>query len=149
MIRSKGYYAGGEESPKRRIERLVDAGEITRDAVACAERAWRDELRSGVTLPDGRSVQIALDDVYHVIVDKRIARRPERIFAALLGVFEIRRADLGRLLCLSRWQEGLTEVFGSVIISDEGSLRSFHLIDQRRVRRYQRRYSEVIWQEKY
>jgi len=83
--------------------------------------------------------------VFHVIVDERIWRKPERIISAIQGVFEIRSAQGGRRQAFSRWQEPDGERLASIVLAVGNRLRSRHLINERRMRRYIRQGSAVLW----
>lgn len=67
------------ESARERVERLIAEGRLARDTVREAERIWMERLQHGVRMPNDVLVRIALGDLYHVIIDGRVARRPERI----------------------------------------------------------------------
>ena len=134
------------ETPRGRIERLVAEGRIPRMAVARAERLWHERLHAGVRMPNGETVQITLDDLFHVLVDDRIWRHPERIATALVHVVEIRRAHSGRRQALSQWTEGSSVQFAIIILTGESRLWSLHIVDERRAQRYARGGGEVLWQ---
>jgi hypothetical protein len=136
---------GSAEPPRERIERLVAEGQMPRDAVEQAERLWQARLRHGVTMPNGEQVRITLDDLYHIIVDSRIWRHPERIARALESVFEIRALEHGSRLAFSRWYEGEQERLAALVLYPDRTLRTMHLIDERRLRRYTRKVGEVVW----
>ena len=136
---------GSVEPPRERIERLVAEGRMPRAAVEQAERVWQEQLRHGVTMPSGELVRITLDDLYHVIVDSRIWRHPERIERAIAHVFEIRRSHSGRRQAFSRWEEGTKALLAGIILEPGNRLWSLHLIDAKRMRRYTRRGGEIIW----
>jgi hypothetical protein len=136
---------GSAEPPRERIERFVAEGQMPRDAVEQAERLWQAWLRHGVTMPNGEQVRITLDDLYHIIVDSRIWRHPERIARALESVFEIRALEHGSRLAFSRWYEGEQERLAALVLYPDRTLRTMHLIDERRLRRYTRKVGEVVW----
>lgn len=138
---------GSAEPPRERIERLVAEGLMPWAAVEQAERLWQERLRHGVTIPNGEQVWITLDDLYHVIVDSRIWRHPERIARALESVFEIRALEHGRRLAFSRWYEGGRERLAALVLYPDRTLRTMHLIDERRLRRYTRKVGEVVWRQ--
>jgi hypothetical protein len=123
----------------------VAEGKLPRSAVDRAEAVWQSQLRVGLRLPNGELVRVTLDDLYHVMVDPRIWRKPERIAQAVQSVFEIRSAPGGRRLSLSRWPEADGERIAALIIDRHGALRMLHLIDERRLRRYIRRGGDVSW----
>jgi hypothetical protein len=123
----------------------VAEGQMPRDAVEQAERLWQERLRHGVTMPNGEQVWITLDDLYHVIVDSRIWRHPERIERAIAHVFEIRRSHSGRRQAFSEWAEGASILLASLILEPGNRLWSLHLIDARRMQRYTRRGGQVLW----
>lgn len=132
------------EPPKERIERLLREGKITEEAVKAAEALWQSRLQYGVTIPNGETAVITLDDIYHVIVDNRIWRKPYRIEAALRGVFEIHTAEYGRRQCFSRWEEVDATQVGLVILEANSRLKSLHLVDERRLRK-QMRHGGLLW----
>ncbi|MGI8552429.1 MAG: hypothetical protein ACR2PL_16815 [Dehalococcoidia bacterium] len=136
---------GGSETPRERIERLIADGQLERQALEQAEEVWQARLHVGVSLPNDDVVHVTQDDLYHAIIDPRLARRPDRIEAALQNVFEVRQAEGQRRLGLSRWLEDGMERLAVVIIEVNNTLRSIHLVDDRRLRRYQRQYPEVLW----
>jgi len=139
--------AGGAESPRERVERLLAEGKMPRASVQRAERLWREQLRSGVSMPNGELVWITLDDLYHVIVDDRIWRHPERIKAALTHVFEIRASHSSRRQAFSRWSEGETTQLAALVLTADSRLWSIHLIDEKRLRRYNRQGGELLWRQ--
>ncbi len=120
---------------------------MPREAVDEAERIWQERLRAGISLPNGDTVAVTRDDLYHIIVDSRIWRHPERIELALRGIFEIRDAGVGRRQAFSRWQEPEGERLTSVILDPDNTLRTLHLIDERRLRRYLRQGGAVLWRQ--
>ncbi len=136
--------AGGSESPMARISRLVSEGRIAPDAVAGAEQLWRERVASGVLMPNGEIARVELLDLYHLIVDDRIRRKPERIERLLRGVFEIREAQHGRRRALSRWHEGESPLLGYAILEPDGRVRTMHLIGDRELRR-SRRKERLLW----
>lgn len=133
-----------DESAAGRIDRLVREGRMPREAVDTAEQLWRERLRGGVELPNGERVTITLGDVHHVIIDVRIWRHPERIERALAEATEIRLADDQFRHVLSRWDEGAQEVLGHAVLRPDGGLQALHLVDERRIRREQRR-GVLLW----
>lgn len=137
--------SGGSESPRARVERLIQEGKISREAVAEAERCWRERLSRGIELPSGEIVRVTFNDLYHVIVDRRILLRPERIEAALTSAFEIRTARQERRLVFSRWREGEAERLAVAVLDADFTLKSLHLIDERRLQRYTRHSGDVLW----
>ncbi len=132
------FISGGAESPKERIERLVAEGRMSQEAVEYAERLWRERLHEGVSMPNGEITRLTLDDLYHHIVDPRIARHPERIALILEGVSEIREANLGRRRALSRWLEDGHEVLGYAIIDENSEARTMHVVRPSEFRRLSR-----------
>jgi hypothetical protein len=118
---------------------------MPRAAVERAEQLWHERWQRGMQMPNGEVVQVTLDDLYHVIVDPRIWRRPERIETALLHVFEIRALEQGNRLAFSRWREGEQDRLAALVLYPDGTLRALHLIDDRRMRRYTRKQEEVLW----
>jgi hypothetical protein len=120
---------GKGESPEARIERLLQQGKITAEAVQAAKVLWQDRLQYGVRLPDGEMAIIALHDLLHVIVDNRIWRKLWRIELLLRGIFEIRTSVQGRRTCFSTWQENGTTLLGYVILEQNNRVRAMHLVD--------------------
>jgi hypothetical protein len=135
---------GKGETPGARIERLLQQGKITEEAVKAAEALWQDRLQYGVLLPDGEMAVIALDDLYHLIVDNRIWRKLWRIELLLRGIFEIRTALQGRRTGFSTWQEDETILSGYVILEQDNRVRAMHLVDEKRLRREMRK-GELLW----
>jgi hypothetical protein len=132
------------ESPRERIERLVAEGRLPGAALANAEALWEERLRGGVQLPNGEVVRVTRDDLYHVLVDDRIWRHPERIELALTHVFEIRQARGGRRLAFSQWMEEDQDCLAAIVLQGD-RLWSMHLVDRRRIQRYIRRGGDMIW----
>ena len=133
------------ESPRDRIKRLVAEGRLPGAAVAAAEALWQERLHDGVQLPNGDVVHVTRDDLYHVLVDDRIWRHPERIELALTHVFEIRALEHGKRLAFSRWIENDRERLAVLVLYPDKTLRMLHLIDDRRLRRYTRNSGELLW----
>jgi hypothetical protein len=120
---------------------------LPREAVVRAEKLWGERLRHGVRMPNGEMVRLERSDLYHVLVDDRVWRHPERIETALSNVFEIRRAHGDRRQAFSRWREPEGERLASIILQPDNRVWSFHLIDERRLRRYARKGGEVLWSQ--
>jgi hypothetical protein len=136
--------AGGGESAAERIARLVAEGKMPQAAVSAAEELWQQRLVHGVSIPNGEIVRIELSDLHHLIVDARIWRRPERIERLLLGIFEIRQAELGRRRALSQWKESENLLSGYAILLHDNRVWAAHLIDERRLARM-RRKERLLW----
>jgi hypothetical protein len=136
--------ARGEETPGERVERLIREGLMPREAVAAAQRLWWERLRQGVPMPNGDTAIITLRDLFHVIVDPRIWRRPDRIEHMLQGIFEIRTGEFRRRVGLARWEEDGRELVGVVILEADNRLRSMHVVDERKLRRATTR-GELVW----
>jgi hypothetical protein len=132
------------ESPRERNTRLVAEGRVPGSALAEAEALWQERLRGGVQLPNGDVVRVTRDDLYHVLVDDRIWRHPERIELALTHVFEIRQARGGRRLAFSQWMEEDQDCLAAIVLQAD-RLWSMHLVDRRRIQRYIRRGGDMIW----
>lgn len=113
-------------------------------AVTGAEQVWRERLAYGVLMPNGETAQITLSDLYHLIVDQRIWRKPERIGRLLAGVIAIHEADFGRRKALSRWTENAIQLFGYAILEPDSRVRTIHLLDERGERKH-RRGGGVLW----
>ncbi len=135
--------AGGAESPRERIERLIREGKMTREAVAQGERLWRERWQGGIRMPNGEVVSISLDDLYHLLVDNRIWRKPERIERILQGVYELRATREGRRRALSRWDEDGQSLVGYAIITRDRHAWTMHIIAERDLRKY--RDEELLW----
>ncbi len=134
---------GRTETPRERIERLVAEG---RKARADFERAllfWRQRLQAGILLPTGEMVRITLDDLYHLLIDDRISRKPERIELILKTVFEVRQAREGRRRLLSAWKEDERHLFGFAILDPDSRVRTMHVIAERDLRKYVK--EPVLW----
>src|SRR5207249_1177303 len=101
-------------------------------------------LHMGILMPHGEIARIELPDLYHLIVDDRIWRHPERIERLLRSIFEIREAREGRRRALARWLEGETEHIAFAIVEPDGRVRTMHIIDARRLGRYRRR-EILLW----
>jgi hypothetical protein len=136
--------AEAAESSHERIERLVREGKMPRAAVEEAERLWREQLSGGVRLPNGETAVVTLGDLYHLIVDFRVWRKPWRIERALVGVFELRTAEQGRRVGLNQWDEDGRLQGGVVVLDPDMRVRSLHLVDDRRMRKFQRR-GDLLW----
>lgn len=83
---------GSVEAPRQMVERLLRNGELSQEQFTMIERLWHEELRHGVTRPNDEIVRIELDDLYHVMADQRLRRKPDRVCHLLHAVFEIRQA---------------------------------------------------------
>ncbi|MCL4369915.1 MAG: hypothetical protein M1380_03275 [Chloroflexi bacterium] len=134
----------GQESPKEGVERLVREGRFPWETVSEAEKLWHDRLCHGVRMPNGETVGITVDDVYHVIVDPRIGRKPQRIEQILASVVEIRSSERGRRLACSRWHEAGKVVVGYAILGNEGGLVTLHVSSERKLVRMLRR-GDLLW----
>ncbi|MBX6770872.1 MAG: hypothetical protein IRY83_04050 [Chloroflexi bacterium] len=137
--------AGGAESPRERIERLIREGKMTREAVDRAEYLWHERWQRGIQMPNGEVVSISLDDLYHLLVDNRIWRKPERIERILHGVYELRATREGRRRALSRWDEEGQSLVGYAIISGDSHAWTMHIIAERDLRKY--RDEELLWSQ--
>jgi hypothetical protein len=136
--------SNANETSRERAERLIREGKLTAEAVANAEAIWREYLREGTTIPNGERITVTLSDLYHVIVDPRISRKPERIERALLGIFEIRQARYDRREALTSWEEDGKVLSGIAILDTNNTLRSLHIVDHRRLRRAIRK-EDLLW----
>jgi len=137
--------ASGAESPRERIERLIREGKMTREAVDRAEYLWYERWQRGIQMPNGEVVSISLDDLYHLLVDNRIWRKPERIERILHGVYELRATREGRRRALSRWDEEGQSLVGYAIISGDSHAWTMHIIAERDLRKY--RDEELLWSQ--
>jgi hypothetical protein len=95
-------------------------------------------------MPNGETARIQLSDLYHLIVDQRIWRKPERIERILAGVIAIHEGDRGRRQAFSRWEEADVVLLGYAILEPDGRVRTMHLIDERRFERRRRR-ARLLW----
>lgn len=135
---------GRNDDPIVLIESKVAAGEIDQDQVARARELWRLELQDGLVMPNGERVLITERDLYHVLSDIRVRRRPERIALLLANVLELRTAQFDRRLALSHWREEGTPMYGFAILDPDSHLRTLHLIDARSLRKKSRR-GDRLW----
>ncbi|MBA2452125.1 MAG: hypothetical protein H0V47_03055 [Chloroflexia bacterium] len=131
------------ETTKERVDRLVAEGEMTAQAVANAERVWKERLANGILMPTGDMATVTLSDLHHVIVDIRILRKFERIERMLKGIFEVRTSRLDRRLALTRWHEEHPLV-GLVVLLDSNQLWTLHVVDDKRLRREQNK-GTLLW----
>ncbi len=113
-------------------------------AVDHAKELWQERLRHGIVMPNNETAVIALDDLYHVIVDPRIWRHLERIELMLVEIFQIRSAKYGRRIALTRWEENNQQLVGYVILEAGNRLWSVHVVDEKRLRREERR-GNLLW----
>ena len=134
---------GAQESVKQRIERLIAEGKKSGEDVANAIQFWQQQLQSDIRLPSGDAAQITLDDLYHLMVDDRILRKPERILQVAQGVFEIRQAKGERRRILSSWVEGEQSLYGFAIIEPDGRIRTMHVVGYNDLRKY--RKETLLW----
>lgn len=130
--------AGGSERDREHIEHLIAIGEIPRQAVVAVEDLWRVQLRHGVTMPNGEHVSIALSDLYHLLRDDRVWRKPYRIGELLRNVYQIRSVREDRRRALAIWQEGTGAIFGYAILTEGNHLVTLHIVSEREVRRFGR-----------
>jgi hypothetical protein len=136
--------SNANETSRERIERLIREGKLTAGAVANAEAVWHARLREGTIIPNGERITVTLSDLYHVIVDPRISRKPERVERALLGIFEIRTTRYDRREALTSWEEDGKALSGIAILDTNNTLRSLHIVDDRRLRRVMRKEG-LLW----
>ncbi len=106
---------------------------------------WKDHLQSAIPLPNGEFARITIDDLYHLMIDDRIMRKPERIEQIIRNTFEIRQAKEGRRRILSTWEESGWLLFGFAIIDSDNSIRTMHIINRRGLRKYQNQ--AVLWSQ--
>ena len=132
---------GGEDS-RVRIQRLIAEGKLAPDLVAHAEELWSRQWQDGIVMPNGWRIRVTLDDLYHLIVDSRIARKPERIDLMLRHVYEIREARDRRHRILSRWRENAEDRHAFGILAGD-RLWTAHLIMPRDLQKYQD--ETVLW----
>jgi hypothetical protein len=134
------------ESAKGRIDRLVAEGKISKSAVDNATEIWETTLKTGIIAPNKELIRIELSDLYHLIVDERILRHPERLKSMIRGIYEIRTADKGRRLALSSWEEGRKTLAGYTILEKEGRVRTAHIVDIKKISKLKKQ-GELIWQK--
>lgn len=130
--------------PIARVERLVAEGKIDPEAVRYAERLWAATLEDGFLLPNDEAGMILRRDLYLLIVDNRIRRKPDRIKRMIDGIFEIRTAKLGRRIALTRWTEENQSLIGYVILEEGNRIWTLHVVDAKKMRREQRK-GIVLW----
>ena len=136
--------AGGSESDRDRIEHRVAMGETSREGVDAVERLWRDRLQYGVAMPNGETVSIALTDIYHLLLDNRVLRKPERIELLLSNVFQIRSGEVDRRRALGRWPEEAGTIGGYAILTDGSHLVTLHIVTNSELRRLGRK-GDLLW----
>ncbi len=134
---------GSSYNPITLIERRIIAGLIDHDLVEAARAYWRQHLRDAVLMSNGERASVSYRDLHHVLRDNRILRKPYRIERVLAGVFEIRTADVGRWMGLSRWEEEEPRC-GYVILEPNFQVWTMHIIDERALRKKARR-GELLW----
>jgi hypothetical protein len=134
----------GDGATAQRVARLVAEGWMPQAAVTAAERLWSARLANGVQMPNGETARIEPDDLYHLIVDERIWRKPERIERVLAGVIAIHEAASGRRRAFSRWDEDGTTLLGYAILEPNSRVRTMHLLDAKRFER-RRRKARLLW----
>ena len=134
----------GTDDPREELEQRIRDGRASRDAVEKAIGLWRRTLRNGVSLASGELARIEMRDLYHLLCDNRIARKPWRIGRLLSNVFEIRTAKEGRRIGYSRWDEEGETRAGYVILEANNRVRSMHLILENRLQRM-RTKGAVLW----
>lgn len=83
-------------------------------------------------------------DLYHVIIDDRILRRPDRIRRILEGVFEICTSQNMRRVALSTWDEEGRIMNGIVVLDPDNHVRTMPVVDARKIRKEQRK-GDLIW----
>lgn len=137
--------SNANETSRERAERLIIEGKLTVEDVANAEAVWHERLREGTIIPNGERITVTLSDLCHVIVDPRISRKPERIERALLGIFEIRLAKYNRREALTSREDDKI-LSGIAILDTDNTLRSLHIVDQRRLRRAMRKEG-LLWKQ--
>lgn len=136
--------AGGTDDPIQALELRIQQGEIDRNVVERARAIWLEELASGVYLPNGERIEIWESDLFHILQDDRLLRRPERIERILHHITEIRTARMGRRRGLSSWVEGDITLYGYAILDIDQRVRTMHVIDERKARK-QARQGERLW----
>src|SRR5581483_2277839 len=131
----------GERAGRRRL-RLLVAGDLR--ARGASDRDVGEVRRAGRGRAPGIGAPLALNDLYHLIVNQRIWRKPERIERILAGVIAIHEADLGRRQAFSRWEEDGAVLLGYAILEPDSRVRTMHLVDARRFER-RRRKARLPW----
>ena len=136
-----------ELSLREQVSHLLREGKLSAEQLRRIEQVWHERLSSGVRMPNGELVQVSLDDVYHVLVDGRIRRKPERNERLLASVFEIRQARGDRRRVLSRWEEeGGNLVAGFAILLPDGHMWTMHVTTERSLEPY-RSKEQLLWPE--
>jgi len=103
-------------------------------------RRWEQ----GIGMPNGGTAYVSEEDMYHLLVDPRVWRHPERVEMALEGVHEIRSARAGRRIALTEWKEGELRRVGYIVLTAEGHVWTLHVVDDKAIRK-QQRHGELIW----
>ncbi len=135
----------GGEIPKQRVERLVREGKMPREAVIKAEAFWETDLRKPLLDPRGVNVTVTLNDVYHVIVDPRIWRHPERIKKILNFVVEIVESKTpGFEVLISEWGENGKTIYAYAVIALNKTLKVAHVVDKKKIRQL-KKGAKVLW----
>ena len=62
----------------------------------------------------------------------------------LLGIFEIREAEMSRRRALSQWEEDATPMWGYAILLHDGRVWAAYVVDEQRLARM-RRKEPVLW----
>lgn len=135
------------EDPESRITRLVRDGAMPQEAVDRALEWWRGGHQV-LMLPNGEQLLVSRDDLLHVIVDKQIWSKPERIRRAVEGVYELRTSQKAAnyTIGLSTWSEEGNKRVGYVVIDPSNHLRSLHVVNDKRLKRYQRQ-GDLLWKQ--
>lgn len=135
-----------KEPPKERINRFVREGLLSQEMVNDAVRFWHERLTREIFLPSGDRVIVTLDDLYHIIVAPRIARKPWRIERILVNAVEIRTSDLGRRKVASRWDEDGRSLVGYFVLHTDNSVRTMHVVDEKRIKKLMND-GDVLWKQ--
>jgi len=134
------------ENSKQRVDRLVKEGKIPRQAIIEAEKFWQTNLCEPLVGPRESKITVTLSDLYHAIVDPRVWRHPERIKTALKSVVEIveSRIDPAYEVWICRWREDGKEITAIAVIAPNRTLKTFHIIDDKRIKRFKKGV-KVLW----
>lgn len=96
---------GAAGDPIVEIEEKIAAGTISETEVVRGRDYWRNQLQNGVRLPTGETATITWRGLHHILTDDRLRAEPDLITEILRQIVEIRLADSGRRVTLSRWDD--------------------------------------------
>ncbi len=115
------------------------------EAVATAKSFWESRLQEPVVDPRGIEVIVTMDDLYHLIVDPRIWRRPERIEKILTSVVEVVESKIpGFEILISEWEEDGKKTYTYAVLSLDKTVKTAHVVDEKKIRQL-KRGAKVLW----